>query len=120
MYNDVARQLNSYTGILNSVPGTIVAGQEYTHDYALKLATNIKDKDKINLVVYLVNTETGEIENAFTIKARDLAGVNDVIVDQPADAPVEYYNLQGIRVANPAQGQIYIQRQGNTATKIRF
>ncbi len=56
MYNDVARQLNSYNGILNSVPGTIVAGQEYTHDYALKLATNIKDKDKINLVVYLVNT----------------------------------------------------------------
>lgn len=120
IYNDVARQLNSYTGILNSVPGTIVAGQEYTHDYALKLATNIKDKNNINLVVYLVNTETGEIENAYTIKARDLAGVNDVIVDQPADAPVEYYNLQGIRVANPAHGQIYIQRQGNTATKVRF
>ena len=120
IYNDVARQLDSYAGILKSIPGTIIAGQEYTHDYALKLGTNIKDKNNINLVVYLVNTETGIIENAYTIKARDLAGVNDVIVDQPADAPVEYYNLQGIRVANPAQGQIYIQRQGNTATKIRF
>ncbi|MGN0223250.1 MAG: hypothetical protein ACI4AM_04405 [Muribaculaceae bacterium] len=120
IYNDVARQLNSYTGILNSVPGTIVAGQEYTHDYTLSLGNTITNKDNINLIVYLLNTETGEIENAFTIKARDLAGVHDVIVDEPTDAPVEYYNLQGIRVANPAHGQIYIQRQGTTATKVRF
>ena len=120
IYNDVARQLNSYTGILNSIPGTIVAGQEYTHDYTLSFGNTIKDKDNINLIVYLVNTDTGVIENAFTIKARDLAGIHDVITDQPADAPVEYYNLQGIRVANPTHGQIYIQRQGATATKIRF
>ena len=46
------------------------------------------------------------------------AGIHDVVTDQPADAPVEYYNLQGIRVANPTHGQIYIQRQGATATKI--
>ena len=120
IYNDVARQLEYYSGILNSIPGTIVAGQEYTHDYTLKFGNTVKDKDNINLIVYLVNTETGVIENAFTIKARDLAGIHDVITDQPADAPVEYYNLQGIRVANPSHGQIYIQRQGATATKIRF
>lgn len=33
------------------------------------------------------------------------------------NAPVEYYNLQGIRVAEPANG-LYIRRQGNTATKV--
>lgn len=44
------------------------------------------------------------------------AGV-DSIENDYTDAPVEYYNLQGIRVENPAGG-IFIRRQGNKATKI--
>ncbi|MCC8038538.1 MAG: hypothetical protein LIP02_10500 [Bacteroidales bacterium] len=48
-------------------------------------------------------------------------GVQNVAVDNnDADAPVEYFNLQGIRVANPAAGQILIRRQGQNATKIRY
>lgn len=48
-------------------------------------------------------------------------GVQNVAVDNnDTDAPVEYYNLQGIRLAQPAAGQIVIRRQGNTATKIRY
>ena len=43
------------------------------------------------------------------------AGVNDIVIDQ--NAPVEYYNLQGVRVETPAPG-FYIRRQGNTATKV--
>jgi hypothetical protein len=42
-------------------------------------------------------------------------GIENVAVDE--NAPVEYYNLQGVRVANP-QGGIYVKRQGNKATKI--
>lgn len=34
-----------------------------------------------------------------------------------ANAPVEYYNLQGVRVANPENG-IYIRRQGKNVTKV--
>lgn len=42
------------------------------------------------------------------------------ILDINADAnePVEYFNLQGVRVINPAAGGIYIRRQGNNVTKI--
>ena len=51
----------------------------------------------------------------------DMAGVKDITIDNvDANAPVEYFNLQGQRVANPAAGQIYIRRQGSTASKIRF
>lgn len=32
--------------------------------------------------------------------------------------PVEFYNLQGIRVSNPEAGGIYIRRQGNNVTKV--
>lgn len=35
------------------------------------------------------------------------------------NAPVEYYNLQGIRVDNPSNG-IFIRRQGSSITKIRL
>lgn len=49
------------------------------------------------------------------------AGVQSVAADFEADpnAPVEYFNLQGIRVANPENG-IFIRRQGNKATKVRL
>ena len=43
------------------------------------------------------------------------AGVDNVAV-KDADAPVEYYNLSGVRVANPANG-IYIVKQGNKVSK---
>ena len=43
------------------------------------------------------------------------SGVADVVIDE--NAPVEYYNLQGIRVAEPANG-IYIVKQGNKTKKV--
>lgn len=48
----------------------------------------------------------------------DAAGIDNVVVED-TNAPVEYFNLQGIRVANPENG-IFIRRQGNNATKVRF
>jgi len=45
-----------------------------------------------------------------------LAGIADVAVD--ADAPVEYYNLQGVRMQGDMAPGLYIRRQGNQATKV--
>ncbi len=46
------------------------------------------------------------------------AGIFDVpATSGAADAPVEYFDLQGRRVVNPSRG-IYIRRQGATAEKI--
>ena len=33
------------------------------------------------------------------------------------NAPVEYYNLQGVKIENPGHG-IFIRRQGTAVTKI--
>lgn len=43
--------------------------------------------------------------------------VNDITVDEN-DGPVQYYNLQGVSVANPVAGQLYIRVQGDKATKV--
>lgn len=46
-----------------------------------------------------------------------LTGVEGISAEADADAPVEFYNLQGRMVANP-QGGIFIRRQGNQVTKV--
>ena len=52
------------------------------------------------------------------IDEKESAGINGTVSDTDnADAPVEYYNLQGIRVNNPTSG-VYIRRQGSTTTKV--
>lgn len=43
-------------------------------------------------------------------------GIDNVVAGE-ADAPVKYFNLQGIEVAKPAAGQVVIRKQGNNATK---
>lgn len=45
-------------------------------------------------------------------------GIDNVVADEDAvEAPVEYYNLQGVRVMNPTSG-LYIKRQGTKVTKV--
>ncbi len=47
------------------------------------------------------------------------SGVGSILRD-PADAeaPVEWYNLQGVRLEQPVRGQVMIRRQGSTSTKV--
>ncbi|MCC8117424.1 MAG: CotH kinase family protein [Bacteroidales bacterium] len=40
-------------------------------------------------------------------------GISSTLTDE--NAPVEYYTIQGIKVLNPQQGQLYIKRQGRKA-----
>ncbi len=56
----------------------------------------------------------GKIASAFA--TGNLGGVEGVEIDNN-NAPVEYFNLQGVRVENPANG-LYIKRQGTQATKV--
>lgn len=43
---------------------------------------------------------------------------NDITVGDKANAPVEYYNLQGMRIAAPVEGQLVIKRQGSEVEKL--
>ena len=46
--------------------------------------------------------------------------ITEVGSDTDADAPAEYFDLQGRRVANPEPGRIYIERRGTKASKVIF
>ena len=45
----------------------------------------------------------------------DPTGIDDIEADN--NAPVEYFNLQGVRVSNP-ENCLFIRRQGNKFTKV--
>ena len=45
-------------------------------------------------------------------------GVEGIVADE-SNAPVEYYNIQGMKIANPENG-LYIKVQGNKATKVNL
>lgn len=56
------------------------------------------------------------------LTTEELSGVEDVAVadEANADAPVEYFNLQGQRIAQPATGSIVIKRQGTVAKTVKY
>ena len=96
-YWDIAIDADGNAKISNKGrAGAYLSWKAYNQDF--ELVTTDKEAGTIQLYV---NSE---------------AGVNDIVVDE-ANAPVEYYNLQGVRVANPENG-LYIRVQGKKATKV--
>lgn len=50
----------------------------------------------------------------------DHSGLENITVSEETDAAVEYFTLDGIKVAEPVHGNIYIVRQGSKVRKIVF
>lgn len=58
--------------------------------------------------------------SAFKVAFADVSGIESVRQEAEADAPAEYFTLEGLRVANPEKGRIYIVRRGTDVSKILF
>lgn len=67
--------------------------------------------------LYLANDASTKLQLP---ENRDLAGISEIANDAiDANAPVEYYNLQGMRILNVENNPgLYIRKQGNTTTKV--
>ncbi len=58
---------------------------------------------------------------SFTLENEsETSGINGISEDNAVDAPVEYFDLLGRKVASPRQGNIYLQRNGDTTSKILY
>ncbi len=55
------------------------------------------------------------VKNTEYVSGLSTNGIADIVADE--NAPVEYFNLQGIRVANPENG-VFIRRQGSSVSKV--
>lgn len=81
----------------------------------------VKAADFVNPIAFVSKGESfaasAVVEGgvAYTLYTAKTAGIADIVADENA-AEAEYFNLQGVRVANPENG-LYIVRRGNTVTK---
>ena len=82
------------------------------YSYVTTLAAEKVSETKANIYHY----HNGQYVQKYTFEVPSVAtAIESVAVD--ANAPVEYYNLQGVKVANPENG-LFIKKQGNKATKV--
>ena len=84
----------------------------YSSANQMSINAEIVSETKANIYVY----GCGGFAAKYTFEVPSVAtAIESVAVD--ANAPVEYYNLQGVKVANPENG-LFIKKQGNKATKV--
>lgn len=124
-----AEDWTSYIDVTEFVKGLSAARAVANGNVAFLLAKSGEHNDSMKFAA----KEAADKENTthgFTIKAADMVpqltvvyskktstGIEDVTVADE-DAPVEYYSLQGVRLSQPAAGQVVIRRQGNSVSKI--
>ena len=68
-----------------------------------------------------VKTLTPTFHSMQYIEKDQITAVDEISADfNDANAPEEYYNLQGMRVEEPQSGNVYIVKKGSKVSKIRF
>ena len=85
------------------------------HAVLIKDFSLTKYDEKLTQEVYDLNKESFATVIAAPGAYNPDAGVEGIIDN--SNAPVEYYNLQGVKVSNPENG-IFIKKQGKTTSKI--
>ena len=101
--------------------GEVSDGGTRVHNINILKAANEDDgKQGVYLLTYKCNNGIGLYciaEEGFKDLYPDGAGVEGIEMDEVIDGEAEYFNLQGVKVANPENG-LYIKKQGNKASKV--
>lgn len=103
-YENGVVRLNYYSFISNGAPT-----RQYDANFGIQFRPNGG---------FFWQTETGgRIDMTARIVFPGADGV-EAIGSDDANAPVEYFTLQGVRIDNPEAGQLVIKRQGGKAQKV--
>ena len=120
IFNDVVVSTTGIYGVDGSIPASLEAEQVVEHTLSFDLSkissTLIPDKNKLRVIAAVVDAH-GNVLNCAKNEVDDYdrpSGVSGVI---DANAPVEYFNLNGQKVSDPSNG-IFIRRQGSSASKV--
>lgn len=116
---EVYGKKNNFTGKYLTAPFEVVDGNLVTT--SVLTADNFVEDIVLGTMtcevnIKATNTELGtSATGTFQIEMKGSTGIEDVEFD--ANAPVEYYNLQGIKVTNPEKG-VFIKKQGSKTAKV--
>lgn len=129
-FSDVARDIIGIFGIEGSIPAQVKNGEAYTYSVEMPFENAFITYGKVTqgdikdtrVVALLIDGRSGIILNAARIDADKyypLSAIPSAINDD-TDAPVEYFNLQGVRIPAGCDlpGGVYIKKQGATVKKI--
>lgn len=119
VFDDVARFATTNNGIGEVIPETsFTAGQPVNYTISATIPSGyIDNPEKCKVVVMAINGADNTVVNS-NIAKFGASGVESINPDETdANAEVEYYDLNGRRVNNPANG-IYIRRQGSKVEKV--
>ena len=119
-------------GIENSIPANVDEFHTVTYATKLDVPANVQSKDYLRVVVLLLDTSTGRIDNAAEVayvKTGSLSAIRDLKADSPApdveirngkvvadgfDGTIQVYSVNGMRLANESLAHgIYIVRLTN-------
>lgn len=104
VFNDVVVDNSAMMGVDESVPADVVYNTPYESSFSFDIESNsiIQDKDKLYVAAFIINPK-GTILNSIKVKVDGFSAVNAVESDVK-EVSAEYYNLSGVRVANPGRG----------------
>lgn len=119
-------------GIENSIPANVDEFHTVTYATKLDVPANVQSKDYLRVVVLLLDTSTGRIDNAAEVayvKTGSLSAIRDLKADSPAPdveirngkvvadgftGTIQVYSVNGMRLANESLAHgIYIVRLTN-------
>lgn len=99
--------------------GEVSDGGTRVHNISVVKVTDSNGKEGAYILTYKCNNGLGlylVAEDGFIDLYPDAIGVEGIEIDD-VEGEAVYYNLQGVKVANPANG-LYIVKQGNKASKV--
>lgn len=104
VFNDVVVDITGMNGVNGSVPSDVEFNTAYASEFSFDIESNniIQDKDKLYVAAFIINPN-GTILNANKAKVDGFTAVN-AIESEVNEVSAEYYNLSGVRVANPENG----------------
>lgn len=112
--------MQSYWLLPENGLGEVSDGGTRMHAVETKVYKDENGKEGVNLLTYKCNNGIG----VYSIgeegwKNPAIEGVNDIVADKDLNAPVEYFNLNGVAVdGNNLPAGLYITRQGSTVNKV--
>lgn len=97
--------------------GTLTDSGMRIHSLMTQNVTDANGKEGVYLMQYKCNGGLG----VYLVADKDfsVAGVNDIVADTDnTNAPVEYFNLNGVKVNGDLAPGLYIKRQGTSTEKL--
>ena len=119
-YDNVVIDCTSFPlfGIDLDKKGSIVKGKEYTVSGTFELEGNplVQDKDKLRLVVEILNGANGSVMNADMAVPTVATGINSALTDKTATRSI--YNANGMRLNGTQKGLNIIEMQNGKRVKV--